>query len=96
VREASFSETKSRPQRTHRQPKAVGFLFPASGCKPQRQMNNDDRNAPESEQPAAAEIRYGLARLSDIYLGAGLPLELAVRSAIADFQLFERELLCAS
>jgi len=57
---------------------------------------NTNANSDETERPASAEVRRDLATLSDIYLKAGVPLELAVRSAIADFQLFESELLCAS
>jgi hypothetical protein len=42
-----------------------------------------------------ANSRHGLTLLSNIYLEAGLPLDLAIKSALADYALFEEELLCA-
>ena len=39
--------------------------------------------------------RHRVSVLSGIYLDAGLPLELATRSAIADYELFEVETVCA-
>jgi len=42
-----------------------------------------------------ASHRHGLTALSNIYLEAGLPLDLAIEAAAADYALFEEELLCA-
>ncbi len=42
-----------------------------------------------------AHSRHGLTLLSNIYLEAGLPLDFAARSAAADCELFEEEILCA-
>ena len=57
---------------------------------------NYRENPKKTGRPAATEQTDRVAVLSDIYLNAGLPLEFAVRSAIADYQLFEQEILCAS
>jgi hypothetical protein len=51
---------------------------------------------PESEAAdLPANHRRRLNLLSRIYLEAGLPLELAVQSAVADSALFEEDLPCA-
>lgn len=51
----------------------------------------------ENECSLSAEARDVLTRLSGIYLDAGLPLEAAARSALADYECyFEPDLLCAS
>jgi len=48
-------------------------------------------------EPDAPEVflneRQRVSLLARIYLEAGLPLEFATRSAIADFELFEEEAL---
>ena len=40
--------------------------------------------------------RHHVSLLSGVYLDAGLPLHLAVLAAIADYEMFEDELLCKS
>ena len=43
-----------------------------------------------------ASHHHGLTALTSIYLEAGLPLDLAVEAAVADYALFEEEeLVCA-
>ena len=56
-------------------------------------MNEDAKPklAPDSEP----DERRVVTILSGIYLEAGLPLEFAVRSAIADYDLFATPELCA-
>ena len=56
----------------------------------------------EIEAPEEAEAldlrsneRHRLTVLHGLYLEAGLPLDLAIRSAIADYELFEEEKACA-
>jgi len=50
----------------------------------------------ENEAPDLhANLRHGLTLLSSIYLEAGLPLDLAIEAAAADYALFEEELPCA-
>jgi len=51
--------------------------------------------ASELEPPPARSERHVIALLTGIYLEAGLPLELAVKSAIADYELFQEEMVCA-
>ena len=58
-------------------------------------MSNNG-NAHELELPAVAAGRHLITLLTGIYLEAGLPLEFAVKSALADYKLFQDELLCAS
>jgi hypothetical protein len=53
--------------------------------------NNDDPH----ESEGRPNDRHLVTLLSSIYLEAGLPLELAVRAAFADFELFDNEILCA-
>jgi hypothetical protein len=52
----------------------------------------------EALECEAAELdanpRHALTLLSNIYLEAGLPLDLAIQSAAADYALFEEEALC--
>lgn len=55
-------------------------------------MNNNGKANDLSPESAQGDL---LTLLSEIYLEAGLPLEFAVRSAIADCQLFENEIVCA-
>jgi hypothetical protein len=55
------------------------------------QSEPHDTEAPDLPDPT----RHGITLLSRIYLEAGLPLDLAVRSAAADCALFDEELLCA-
>ena len=75
----------------------MGFLFPSPACgstKPNHMHHETE--TPEYEAPAhPAHLRHGLTTLSNIYLEAGLPLDLAIQSAAADCALFEEELLCA-
>jgi hypothetical protein len=74
----------------------VGFLFPAFGLRLTTPSHmNDHGNPPETERSAEDGARHALTLLSSIYLEAGLPLERAIRSAIADYELFAEELLCA-
>ena len=54
----------------------------------------NDNEKPNDFSPESGRGDF-LTLLSEIYLEAGLPLEFAVRSAIADYQLFEEEILCA-
>ena len=55
-------------------------------------MNNNGKPNDLSPESGRGDL---LTLLSEIYLEAGLPLEFAVRSAIADYQLFEDEIVCA-
>jgi hypothetical protein len=75
----------------------VGFLFPSLSCgstKPNHMHHEPE--TPETETPDLhANPRRGLTLLSSIYLEAGLPLDLAIQSAAADYALFEEELFCA-
>ncbi len=57
-------------------------------------MNNNGN--PNDEPDSFPESRDLVTLLSDIYLEAGLPLDFAVRSAIADYELFDSEIVCAS
>ncbi len=58
-------------------------------------MHNENETPQTGEPELAENQRHSLALLSNIYLQAGLPLDLAVQSALADCTLFEEELLCA-
>ena len=83
------------PQQTHRRPKAVGFLFPVIGSgkpTPSHMKPNDN-----DEPPEEYDERNPIAILSSIYLEAGLPLEAAAKSAIADYEsIFDEPALCAT
>ena len=59
---------------------------------------NYDGNTHETERPSRRTDLYSVAMLTTIYLEVGLPLDQAVKSAIADYRLFEREptYVCAS
>jgi hypothetical protein len=48
-------------------------------------------DAPDDE----ANPKHGITLLTGIYLEAGLPLYLAVQSAVADCEMFDEALLCA-
>ena len=57
---------------------------------------NNEIEAPEAETlDLRSNERHRLTVLHGIYLEAGLPLDLAIRSAIADYGLFEGEKACA-
>ena len=56
-------------------------------------MNADAK--PEGAPDSKPDERRVVTILSGIYLEAGLPLEFAVRSAIADYDLFTQPELCA-
>jgi hypothetical protein len=51
------------------------------------EIETPDRESPDPP----ADARRGITLLSSVYLEAGLPLDLAVQSAIADYALFEEE-----
>jgi hypothetical protein len=55
--------------------------------------NNGTAN--EIETPPVRSERHVIALLTGIYLEVGLPLELAVKSAIADYDLFQEDMVCA-
>ena len=68
----------------------MGFLFPslAGGTT---QANHMNQNAIEYEEappdlPVSAFEQHVVSALSGIYLNAGLPLEFAVRAALADYE----------
>lgn len=68
-------------------------VFGSGSTKPNHmhhEIETLEYELPESH----AQSRHGLTLLSNIYLEAGLPLDLAIRSAAADCALFEEELLC--
>ncbi len=54
----------------------------------------NNANGYESELRSAADDRHLITLLSHIYLEAGLPLELAIRSALADYELFHSAPVC--
>ena len=57
---------------------------------------NHEIEAPEAEaSDLPSDERHRLTALHGLYLEAGLPLDLAIRSAIADCELFEEEKACA-
>ena len=57
---------------------------------------NNNAYPHELELPPERPERQFIALLTTVYLEAGLPLEFAVKSAIADYELFDTELLSAS
>ncbi len=71
----------------------MGFLFPAIGLRlnqPSHMKTNEENESAKHPAPQLAKV----ARLSGIYLDAGLPLELAVRSALADCEIFDQPEVC--
>lgn len=75
----------------------MGFLFPsAAALQPKANaMHHEIETLEDESAEPNANTRHGLTLLSNIYLEAGLPLDLAVQSAAADYALFEEEALCA-
>jgi hypothetical protein len=78
-------------RKTHRQPMAVGFLFPVIGSqkiKPQSPMHTTfiDADAPRLGIPPEDVIPDLAFILGLVYLEAGLPPEAALRSALADYE----------
>ena len=72
----------------------MGFLFPATGLRltrPESMKENTEADVALDPEP---DERRAVTILSGIYLDAGLPLEFAVRSAIADYDLFTEPELC--
>lgn len=82
---------------THRCSTAVGFLFPSSarGSTTPNHMHHEPDTLENEAPEHHAHLRHGLTALSNIYLAAGLPLDLAIQSAAADCALFDEALLCA-
>jgi hypothetical protein len=81
---------------THRCSTAVGFLFPSAAvvqANPNH-MHHEIETLEYETAESDATSRHGLTLLSNIYLEAGLPLDLAIQSAVADCALFEEEALC--
>lgn len=58
-------------------------------------MHHEIETLEDETAKLQAHSPHGLTLLSNIYLEAGLPLDLAARSAAADYALFEEEILCA-
>jgi hypothetical protein len=74
-----------------------GLFVPVVGCgssKPNH-MHHEIETLELETHDLHASHHHGLTALSSIYLEAGLPLDLAVEAAAADYALFEEELLCA-
>lgn len=57
----------------------------------QNHMHHENETLELEAPDHHANSRHGLTLLSSIYLEAGLPLDLAVLSAAADYALFEEE-----
>ena len=58
-------------------------------------MNHEiEPHEAEPPDPCINE-RHRLTVLHGLYLEAGLPLDVAIRSAVADYELFEEEAACA-
>lgn len=55
----------------------------------------NENTKPDVALDPEPDERRAITILSGIYLDAGLPLEFAVRSAIADYDLFTEPELCA-
>jgi len=88
----------SRESFIHNPPLANGggLFVPVAALRfNQTEPMHHETETSEPEPPAPAEretpahSRHGLTLLSGIYLEAGLPLDLAIRSAAADCALFE-------
>jgi hypothetical protein len=74
-----------------------GLFVPVVGCgssKPNH-MHHEIETLELETHDLHASHHHGLTALTSIYLEAGLPLDLAIQSAVADYDLFEEELLCA-
>jgi hypothetical protein len=82
---------------THRSTTAVGFLFPSlAAVHPNRTTcTTKSKHLKLEAHDLHTSHHHGLTALTSIYLEAGLPLDLAIQSAVADYELFEEELLCA-
>ena len=73
-----------------------GLFVPVVGLRfKQKHMNHNTETPAQEAQDHRAHTRHGITLLSNIYLEAGLPLDLAIESAAADYALFEEDLLCA-
>ena len=74
-----------------------GLFVPVVACGSTKPNHMHlELETPETETAdLPAHSRHGLTLLSNIYLEAGLPLDLAIQAAAADCALFEKELLCA-
>jgi hypothetical protein len=96
-KEANQSQRPSFFQKTHRWPKAVGFLFPtvprAGGFTSQATAMNTTDIAPPSAYLAPADChrarREFLNALGRVYLELGLPLATAFEAALADVRAFQ-------
>ena len=74
-----------------------GLFVPVVGCgstKPNH-MHHEIETLEHEPPGPNAHSRHGLTLLTNIYLEAGLPLDLAIQSAAADCALFSEELLRA-
>jgi hypothetical protein len=74
-----------------------GLFVPVVGCgsPTPNHMHHELETLELETHDLHASHHHGLTALSSIYLEAGLPLDLAVEAAAADYALFEEELLCA-
>jgi hypothetical protein len=82
---------------THRQPTAVGFLFPSlpRGSTKPSHMHNEIESPVEEMTSLHDDDLHRITLLTGLYLTAGLPLDLAAQSAAADYSMFEEAALCA-
>ena len=67
----------------------------ACGSTKPNHMHHETETLENEAPDHHANSRHGITLLSNLYLNAGLPLDLAIEAAAADYALFEEELLCA-